>query len=54
LKNDVKIVSQKPSANLDIEVLDESDTDFGYIARVRKERKCHPEEYLSENETDWD
>jgi len=54
LKNDVKIVSQKPSANLDIEVVEESDPDFGYIARGRKERKSHPEKYLSEDEIDWD
>jgi len=54
LKNDVRIVSQKPSADLDIEVVEESDPDFTYIAKGREERKSHPEKYLSEDEIDWD
>jgi len=39
LKNDVKIVSQTPSSDLDIEVIEEDDPDYGYVreARVRRE-----------------
>ncbi len=54
LENDVKIISQTPSSGLDIEVVEESDPDFKYIARGREERKSHPENYLSEDEIDWD
>ena len=39
LKNDVKIVSKTPSSDLDIEVIEEDDPDYGYVreARVRRE-----------------
>lgn len=40
LKNDVKIVSKTPSSDLDIEVIEEDDPDYGYVreARVRREK----------------
>ena len=54
LKDDVTIISQSPENDLDIEVVEENDPDYKYIARGREERKSHPENYLSEDEIDWD
>ena len=39
LKNDVKIISKIPSSDLDIEVVEESDPDFGYVKDARESRE---------------
>ena len=45
LKNDVKIVSKKPSSNLDIEVIDEDDPDYGYVREARERRESGEKSY---------
>jgi len=45
LKNDVKIVSQKPSSDLDIEVIEEDDPDYGYVREARERREKGEKSY---------
>ena len=52
--DDIKIVKDEVTEPLDIEVVTEDDPDYQIILRGRKERITHPENYLSEDEIDWD
>ena len=54
LKDDVTIISRSPDSDLDIEVVEENDPDYKYIAKGREERKSHPENYGTLDDVDWD
>jgi hypothetical protein len=51
--NDIKIIKDEVIEPLDIEVVTEDDPDYQIILRGRKERITHPENYLSEDEINW-
>ena len=39
LKEDVTIISRTPVSDLDIEVIEENDPDYGYVKEAREARK---------------
>ncbi len=39
LKDDVTIISRSPDSDLEIEVIEENDPDYGYVKEARERRK---------------
>jgi len=54
IKDDIKIVKDEVIKPLDIEIVTEDDPDYQIILKGREERAKHPENYISEDEIDWD
>jgi hypothetical protein len=52
-KNDITIIHDERE-NLDIEIVTEEDSDYPLILKGREERKTNPENYMAENEINWD
>jgi hypothetical protein len=51
-KDDIKIIDSE-TLNSDIEIIDKNDPDYKVILKGREERAKHPENYISEDEVDW-
>ena len=50
---EVKIVRHENSDSLDIEIVKPDDPDYTLVAKARKERELHPENYLDFDEINW-
>lgn len=51
-KNDVKIINNELD-KIGIEQVLENDPDYQIILKGREERKTNPENYISEDDVDW-
>ncbi len=56
LKDDIKIIKKVDNTiePCDIEVIEKSDPDYQIILKGREDRKKHPENYISEDDINWD
>jgi hypothetical protein len=55
ITDDIEIIKNEViQENLDIEVVTKDDPDYQILLRGREERITHPENYLSEDDIDWD
>ena len=54
--SDIKVIKQESpiKQELDIEIIDENDSDYQIILKGREDRKLHPENYISEDNINWD
>jgi len=54
-KNDVKIIKKHTINNdLDIEPLSKDELDYQIILKAREERAKYPQNYIAEDDIDWD
>jgi len=54
IKDDVEIIKDEIIKPLDIEVVKENDPDYKIILQGREDRKINPQNYISEDNINWD
>ena len=54
IKDDVEIIKDEIIKPLDIEVVKENDPDYKIILQGREDRKINPQNYISEDDINWD